>query len=384
METPRATRVVSSLVMTMALAAPARADDEVPDDRISGFFTAASGELRGQVLDDDGHPIEGAIVHVASPGGEHLSKTDHEGRYRVDLGTQPDLKMVFVRRIAKINGVRLVETQQSSGEAVLQIEANDQPPQMPKLLSDAPTMLEYSDRAIERDAWTRAWLLLYVDEQGRVARLKLIKDPGYDLGEIALRAASKLRFDPARDKAGKPTPALVVWGYDWPSFRWMRDNRFRFGEIPEEVTTIPCHGAARLSDRYRDCAQPDMVQLVLRPWISPQQITPGADRRLELSTYRYRPPAWYEDRIGWAFVGSGAFLAGLGAFIVRSGGQEDARAMANPDPVDASRQALRARDRKLGGYLTVLSGAALTALGVHRLAVVDDGDATTVSLSMRF
>jgi hypothetical protein len=373
-----------ALATTMAASARASADDDLPDDRVSGFVTAAVGELRGWVLDGDGHPIEGAVVHVASPAGEQLSKTDKGGQYRIDLGKQPDLKMVFVRRIAKISGVRLVEKHDDAGESVLQIEANDQPPRMPKVMSDANPLLEYSDRAIERDAWTRAWLLLYVDERGRVVRLKLLKDPGFDLGDIALRAAAKLRFDPARDKAGKPTPALVVWGYEWPSFRWMRDNRFRFAELPEEVWTIPCLGADRLSDRYRDCAQPDMVQLVLRPWISPEEIAPAAVRRLELSTYRYRPPPWYDDHVGWAFVGCGAFLSGLGAFIVRSGNREDARAMESMDPVEASRQALRARDRRVGGYISVASGAVLMALGVHRLAVVDDGEATTVSLSMRF
>src|SRR4029450_9881483 len=40
----------------------------------------------------------------------------------------------------------------------------------------------YSDRAIARNAWTRAWMLLDVDARGRVVRLKFMKRPGYGVG----------------------------------------------------------------------------------------------------------------------------------------------------------------------------------------------------------
>src|SRR5688572_12874788 len=47
----------------------------------------------------------------------------------------------------------------------------------------APT---YSDAAIEHDAWTRAWMLLDIDDRGVVQRMKFLKRPGYDLEKIAI------------------------------------------------------------------------------------------------------------------------------------------------------------------------------------------------------
>src|SRR5262245_16293466 len=55
----------------------------------------------------------------------------------------------------------------------------------------------YSDEAIERDAWAKAWLLLDIDEHGVVTRLKLLKKPGYDLDQIAIDRGFSMRFDPA-------------------------------------------------------------------------------------------------------------------------------------------------------------------------------------------
>ena len=62
----------------------------------------------------------------------------------------------------------------------------------------------YSERAILSDAWTKAWLLLELDEAGTVTRIKFLNKPGYDLEQIAIAEAFKLRFSPALDGAKKP------------------------------------------------------------------------------------------------------------------------------------------------------------------------------------
>src|SRR6186713_3100196 len=62
----------------------------------------------------------------------------------------------------------------------------------------------YSDSAILSDAWTKAWMLLEIDERGVVTRFKFLKRPGYDLEPIAASEVFKLRFTPAKDAHNRP------------------------------------------------------------------------------------------------------------------------------------------------------------------------------------
>lgn len=45
----------------------------------------------------------------------------------------------------------------------------------------------------------KPWLMLDVDDQGHVSRLKLLNDPGINLGPIAIQEGFKMTFSPARD-----------------------------------------------------------------------------------------------------------------------------------------------------------------------------------------
>ena len=79
----------------------------------------------------------------------------------------------------------------------------------------------YSDRAIESDRWAVAWMLLDIDETGKVQRVKFLKYPGLDLETIAVKEALKLQFEPAIAMDGKPQRSWIVWPIEWPSYWWL-------------------------------------------------------------------------------------------------------------------------------------------------------------------
>ncbi|WP_428264835.1 TonB family protein [Haliangium sp.] len=50
-------------------------------------------------------------------------------------------------------------------------------------------------------------LRVVVDRAGRVSSAELLADPGHGFGRAALTCARAARFDPARDREGRPYPA---------------------------------------------------------------------------------------------------------------------------------------------------------------------------------
>src|SRR5262249_9352633 len=141
----------------------------------------------------------------------------------------------------------------------------------------------YSDKAILTNAWTKAWLLLDVNEHGVVERMKFLKRPGYDLEQIARSEASRLHFEPARDQFGKPVRRCVVWPIGWPvawwlgafngtrsgmpPYRWYPGGSVRIDNIPNSSSYVPCEGTGPWNwlappglYLYKDCSQPDLTQ----------------------------------------------------------------------------------------------------------------------------
>ena len=108
---------------------------------------------------------------------------------------------------------------------------------MPKPLTDRAILPEYSEKMTDLDVWARAWLLLDISETGAVTHVKLVNKPGLDLDRIAIRDAFKLRFEPARDRSRRPIRAMLLWTYEWPSYRWMMAR-----DLPD---TTPRDGHAR-------------------------------------------------------------------------------------------------------------------------------------------
>lgn len=132
----------------------------------------------------------------------------------------------------------------------------------------------YSDEAIERDIWAKAWLLLDIDESGVVTRLKLLKKPGYDLDQIAIERGFSMRFDPAEDTHGKRLRSLLITPIEWPAYWWLVKFEGLTTRIPEYIAQVPCEGTGplhlgSLHPVYRDCSPPPPIEkLDESPWIT--------------------------------------------------------------------------------------------------------------------
>ena len=187
-----------------------------------------TSRLSGRVLDTKrGTPVEDTTVLVAGPQGvKYTFATDAKGNFGgvVEPG---EYILVFIYgsarsstrvtvvpdRLAQVTG----KVDSSDGEVIVIREKLRPPvpakPQQLQRLKTAP----YSARAIDADAWTRAFLLLDIDETGTLRRIKWLKRPGFDLEKIALSEVKKVKFAPARDATGKPIRSLLVWDIEWPS-----------------------------------------------------------------------------------------------------------------------------------------------------------------------
>jgi hypothetical protein len=174
----------------------------------------------------------------------------------------------------------------AAGGEVIVIEGQRPRPHVPPRVKnhDRVATPPYSQTAIERDAWARAWLLLDVDEAGRVTRFKFINRPGHDLEGIAAHKAFSLRFDPARDSANHPIKSWVIWGIEWPSYWWLVAMGQPTTRMPPFILTprgprrldsgVPCRGSGPLRldsihPVYKDCSLPDLKRpFDAEPWIN--------------------------------------------------------------------------------------------------------------------
>jgi hypothetical protein len=142
----------------------------------------------------------------------------------------------------------------------------------------------YSDEAIDKDAWTKAWVLLDIDAHGVVQRVKLLKSPGYGMDEIAIKHAMKMRFDPAEDARGYAMPVQLLWSIEWPSYWWLVDLDIPPTTVPNFVDDadgympgafmVPCRGNApiqfgSLHPATRDCSPPPPASRIAEvPWVT--------------------------------------------------------------------------------------------------------------------
>jgi hypothetical protein len=249
-------------LLLLLVARVAAADGDV---HVSGFVTAGGGELTGTVTDLDGKPLGGVTVRIAPAAGkERTTKTNAKGVYKVQL---PDdgPTYVYVESAAKILGQLSTAVREGDVEAITMRETLP-PAIVPKAKIPLDTVLEYSELAQDKNEWTRAWLLLDVDDTGKVRRVKLLNKPGLDLDAIAIRAAFTIPFEPARDRTDHPVPALVVWTWEWPAFLWMISNRKHPGRLPPNVSTMHCKNSGP-EKAIRDCSKPALAKGITAPWI---------------------------------------------------------------------------------------------------------------------
>jgi len=300
--------VLLTLVLALSFTASASADPSPT--------ATPTAELSGVVTDKvTGAPVAGVLVHVAGPEGVvRDATTDGRGRYRVTVaegvykvlfayGTSQT--MVSVQLQAGKGGTLDAKIDSGSGETIV-LKDKVVPKQLPKIKNYAPSKAPpYSDKAVTSDTWTRAWLLLDVDEHGDVARFKWLKRPGLDLEKLATAEVWKLKFEPALDPEGKPMRVRVVWKFEWPAVGWLNlMNDATRSYSPSGVTFIqgdkasdfrahhpynyiPCTGesTANLDSYYpvtRDCSTYDLKvadreQWVVRGGAPTAELTPTYD-----------------------------------------------------------------------------------------------------------
>ena len=282
--------------------------------------------VAGRITDVLGRPVSGARVYVLPRVGHpYEGKTKKDGRYSVTVKTTGthgiviaiDKAHTFRTVIIKRGVVNALDTEldlDTEGGEVIKIEdrKRPQPAVKPKPKHDVRQSLPYSDEAVERDAWARAWLLLDVDEAGAVTRLKLLKKPGFDLDAICITEAFRLKFDPARDGSGRPMKTYILWTMEWPAWGWLLQGNGTTVRRPADsnpvhgwshntpvvgydsggkmggpwarplatanafegaLDRVPCAGSGPLNldlrnRAYRDCSQPDMSIAEALPWIT--------------------------------------------------------------------------------------------------------------------
>ncbi len=251
-------------VMCVAFAHLAAADSSSETTPVNGFVTTAVGELRGTVTDSDGRPVAGATVHVVPGSGARTQvRTDAKGTYRAQL--RGGEVHVFIDGPGQVVGSVV------TGDDVIEVH-DVTPPAVAAEPKKPPTAIPpYTDAAIEADVWVRAWVMLHVDASGAVRHVKLIRDPGYGLAATAIRHAFGLAFEPARDRAGRPTRSLVLWSYEWPSYSWLTRGGHSIRRLPSSVTRVPCRSGDKPRSRERDCAKPDMTAAAKVPWVARRQ-----------------------------------------------------------------------------------------------------------------
>jgi len=264
--------MLRAIAVCALLVATARADDGV-----SGFVAYGAGTLTGQVVDAHGAPLANVVVHAVSrTGGERTATTDKAGTYKIVLAGAPgEASMVFVTDHpgARVGGETAVTVAAGSDAEAIAVRAMVPPAVMPKPHDDPAHILDYSDLAIDKDAWVRAWLLLDIDATGTVRHVKFLKRAAYDLDPIAVRAAFKLKFDPARDRANHPIPAALVWSFEWPSYYWMQAGGYALDTLPPAIAFVTCQKPDEHRTERRDCSGPDVTHGLTESWIAPRRAT---------------------------------------------------------------------------------------------------------------
>lgn len=249
--------------------------------------------LSGRVIDAKlGTPVESALVLVAGPTGvEHTLTTDQAGHYATELKPGSYI-LVFVYGTSRTSTRVTLEAGKptsyegkvaaTEGEVIV-IHDRMRPPVPPKPTNFKPYKAPpYSSHAVLSDAWTKAWLLLDISENGAVLRMKWLKRPGYELDDIAISEIKKLKFNPALNASGQRIRSFLIWGIEWPSAWWLDKFVGTRSGMPPIVgfpphrmdDYIPCKGSGpwlmgSLHKTYKDCSKPDLAVAEREPWFVP-------------------------------------------------------------------------------------------------------------------
>jgi hypothetical protein len=272
-------RVNVVAVVALSIAAASMSPVAADDDPIRGYMTEIAGTLYGRVVDDDGEPLAGVEVQVVPRRGtRHAIKTDGDGRYQLTVG--PGGVTVFIRGEGRFSEQTMVASRRQGEQDEVDIH-DTVPAASPAVIIGSDRLIpEYSESAVDHDAWTRAWLLLDVDARGVVTRVKLLHKPGYDLDTIAIRTALGLRFKPARNRVGAAVGSVVVWTFEWPSPTYLvKVKGTRVSRLPPQVKGVPCRGNGPSHARWlRDCTLADVSEALDLPWLALKTAAPAPQR----------------------------------------------------------------------------------------------------------
>ena len=177
--------------------------------------------------------MAGATVIVTTTDRSPLTiagRTVTEGRFHISNLPPGEYDVVFVygherdihTKVAVSEGATTpIRGQLPLGEPEIITVHEHVPVEQPKpIRSTVKRVLPYSDEAVDTDTWAVGWLLLDLDPAGKVVSFRFLHRPGRGLDDIARNEVWGLRFDPARDAAGKAVPSQVLWKMEWPSYWW--------------------------------------------------------------------------------------------------------------------------------------------------------------------
>ena len=297
--------------------------------RIALAQTGLQGILEGRIVAGESlAAVEGATIVVTDKDGAPVVAsgiTDANGRFRYPLmpGTY-DMLAIFGDARWIHRGVVITAQKTTQVPGVLAIEpseiitVHEKPGREHRpahaIWSSIKPTLPYSDLAMNENIWAVGWMLLDVDAVGIVTGFRFLHRPGHDLEAIAEREVWALRFDPARDDAGRPMASKVLWKFEWPPFFWAKDHKLtglggdnavtpmnhvmalrdaaadnqlapwekvpdpmKLGPgtfmLPDGVHVPPCRGKAPLNleshePLYRDCTPPDLANVNTEPLIA--------------------------------------------------------------------------------------------------------------------
>ncbi|MBX3155414.1 MAG: carboxypeptidase regulatory-like domain-containing protein [Deltaproteobacteria bacterium] len=318
---PRRLAQLAACALLCGAAGTAVADDPPPDPPPAPVASRPA-VLAGRITDLTNRPVANARIYVVHDGARLQARTDKDGRYTVPVATPGAYSVVVA--VDQVHTQRMVQVEPNArttldvqvetvpGSEVIKIVDQPIKPTVMPVPKDTrfTKSLPYSTQAVLRDAWALAYVLLDVNEQGVVTRLKLLKRPGFDLDEIAIDAGFKLTFDPALDKDHKPMRTHILWKMEWPSWGWLvqttgvasgrpPDHGMAYRVRPQGSGTrpnaasggttswaqplpvlpgmsldrVPCAGSGPLdldlrNRAYRDCSTPDLSLAPSLPWIT--------------------------------------------------------------------------------------------------------------------
>lgn len=221
---------------------------------VEGHAAAAGRVVSGKVVIEGDVPLPHATVVLFSGGDQRSTATADDGSFRFDdVPAGPVTVMAIfggARARATVDDERPLTLELDLGPEVIGIREPAPPASPPEIVeSTVPRRWPYSDELTLRNGWAVVWLHVSIDAGGAVTDAVVLKSPPeMKLDAIAVAAAKRIRYTPARDAQGRAVTTSTIVVLQWPPF-------WGGGAYP------PCKGSGplnldRFDPQYRDCEPP--------------------------------------------------------------------------------------------------------------------------------